>query len=67
MKVTKIRFGITVNLGNYESVRFEREVELEPYENPAVSQKSLEVKVMEVCKDFCKEHDIQPTRSSLVK
>lgn len=34
MKLSKIRYGRTYNLGNYQSARFEAEGDLEDDENP---------------------------------
>ncbi|MEB3281128.1 MAG: hypothetical protein VKK42_19605 [Lyngbya sp.] len=50
MKYKEIGFGLTVNMGNYESLRFDLVAELEDWENPEESMKILKERLVEIAK-----------------
>ena len=45
MKVTKLSYGLTINLGNYQSARLDVEVEVLPNEDPNLVLHSLRANV----------------------
>jgi len=48
MKIKEIEFGVTVNLGNYESCKLSLRIELEDWEDPTETLAALQKKVIEL-------------------
>ncbi|MCG5058611.1 MAG: hypothetical protein KA714_11575 [Limnoraphis sp. WC205] len=50
MKHKEIGFGLTINMGNYESVRFDLVAELEDWEDSEESMKALKKRLVEIAR-----------------